>query len=236
MVRTRSIPTVGENRSGRSGNTPEAAAVPLPEHGSAGPPRPKLVLRVGVSGHRPNHLEEADIGVLRRRVHDVLELIHRALKDARGDAGAVYAEGEGTVRVISSVAEGADRLVATEALALGFELQCPLPFSREEYAQDFETAEARAEYHTLLDASTAVIELDGKRGSSAEQAAAYRAAGRMMLNQCDILIAVWDGEGARGVGGTAEIEREAVERGIPTVWIGLPRLTLQAFSCPKEVG
>jgi hypothetical protein len=42
----------------------------------------------------------------------------------------------------------------------------------------------------------------------------------MVLSQSDILLAVWDGAPAKGVGGTAQIVEEAGTRDIPTVWIG----------------
>ena len=67
------------------------------------------------------------------------------------------------LRVISPLAEGADRLVAKEAIALGFELQCPLPFTREEYQRDFESAQSRQEFCALIALATAVLELDGSR-------------------------------------------------------------------------
>ena len=40
-----------------------------------------------------------------------------------------------------------------------------------------------------------------------------------MVDRCDVLIAVWDGEPARGPGGTAEIVAYALERGRPIVHI-----------------
>src|SRR5207245_181823 len=35
----------------------------------------------------------------------------------------------------------------------------------------------------------------------------------------DLLIALWDGEEAKGIGGTGQIVREALQRGIPVVWV-----------------
>ena len=52
-----------------------------------------------------------------------------------------------------------------------------------------------------------------------ERSDAYLQAGRAVVRHADILLAVWDGEPARGVGGTAEVVAEALNRGAPVVWI-----------------
>jgi hypothetical protein len=61
-----------------------------------------------------------------------------------------------------------------------------------------------------------VFELDGCRERSGDS---YLAAGRVLLNQTDLLIAIWDGKDAQGTGGTGQIVREALQRGIPTLWV-----------------
>ena len=40
-----------------------------------------------------------------------------------------------------------------------------------------------------------------------------------MLAQSDVLIAIWDGEDAKGKGGTGQIVKEALINEIPVVWI-----------------
>jgi hypothetical protein len=130
-----------------------------------------------------------------------------------------YRPGHPILRVVSSLAEGADRYVALEGISLGYELQCPLPFSREEYARDFAASEESArEFRTLLADShtTSVLELDGKRE---DEEGAYLMAGRAMLSQCDVLLAIWNGQEAYREGGTAQIVAEAGERNIPTIRI-----------------
>jgi len=121
-----------------------------------------------------------------------------------------------TFRVVSPLAEGSDRLVAEEALAMGFQLQSPLPFSREEYKNDFETEVSKKEFDELIKKARPVFELDGSR-STAESA--YEAVGRVVLRQSDLLIAIWDGAGPKGRGGTGQIVREALLRKVPAVWI-----------------
>ncbi len=159
-------------------------------------------LRVGVSGHRgPPKLPEQSLIPLRK-----------ALDFIFASAAANAAEHI----VVSSLAEGADRLVAETGLAAGFILQAVLPLPRNEYARDFATAKSRAAFENLLARASEVIELPGDAGARPR---AYEAAGLLMLARIDMLIAIWDGEPAAGTGGTAEIVDRALADGILVVWI-----------------
>ena len=161
----------------------------------------------------------ADFAVLRARVREILAAIQRLVVEAvqveqPGDAGD-----RAILLLISPLAEGADRLVAQEAVAVGFTLHCPLPFAREEYAVDFTTPASRAEYHALLRQAAEVVELPGSRETPEDKEAAYAAVGRLVLTRSDLVIAIWDGQAARGSGGTGHIVEEARRRDIPVVWI-----------------
>jgi hypothetical protein len=41
---------------------------------------------------------------------------------------------------------------------------------------------------------------------------AYRRVGHYVVDHCDLLIAIWDGQPARGRGGTADIVQYALDR------------------------
>jgi hypothetical protein len=118
--------------------------------------------------------------------------------------------------VISSLAEGADRLVAEAGLAAGFTLDAVLPFHRDEYARDFKTEDSQTAYGSLMQRAASVFELDG---NPADRPRAYETAGLIMLANIDLLITIWDGNAAAGVGGTAQIISRAVSNGIPIIWI-----------------
>jgi hypothetical protein len=108
-------------------------------------------------------------------------------------------------------------LVAAVALEQGFELMCPLPFATAEYEKDFTSEQNRQEFsELLLRSGEAVCQLDGKRD---DQDRSYEAAGLFVARNCDLLIAVWDGLPARGIGGTAEVVRFALNQGPPVWWI-----------------
>ena len=43
--------------------------------------------------------------------------------------------------------------------------------------------------------------------------------GQVTAAQSDLLIAVWDGYDARGLGGTADVVEYAIRRGVPVIWV-----------------
>jgi hypothetical protein len=190
------------------------------------PPLVPPVLRVGVTGHRPDpsRRPDADLPAVCAVIADVLGLIKES-------AGRVAEGGDMSpaVRVISALAPGPDQWVAAEAAGQGYDLQCVLPFARDEYRVDFDsehggTESPAAEYLRLLGRASAVFELDGivarlDPGDRVPDSRSYLAAGRAILRQSDLLIAVWDGHEARGTGGTGQIVDEASVRGIPILWI-----------------
>ena len=117
---------------------------------------------------------------------------------------------------VSPLAEGADRLVATRVLARrGGRLIAPLPLAQDDYMQDFATGESKAEFMRLVRQAEQVVLLDAKPTRNE----AYEAVGLYVLDHCDVLIAIWDGQGAQGQGGTGDIVARARARGLPLVWV-----------------
>ena len=178
----------------------------MTQHGAtSGSVCPRIV-RIGVTGHRPNHLNLANDALLRSRIRTVLS--------CAGDAAP------GTVvTVISALAEGVDQLVAEEALANGCALTCLLPFAVSDYIQDFSSTSVISRFNTLLALATDVVVLPGSLITPQIQTAAYAVVGREIVNGSDLLLAIWDGAPARGAGGTAEVVALARERPIPVIWI-----------------
>jgi len=180
-----------------------------------GPPRPALVLRLGISGHR-TLAEEAGPRV-RKALTTLFTDGRDTLQHLQSSHRQIFSGNGATLRLISPLAEGSDRLAAEAALDCGFALDCPLPFARELYEADFKTEASRKAFHQLLARATNVFELEETRGVDDNRA--YEAVGLMTLRQCDILIAVWNGLPAEGRGGTAEIVSHAIESNIPVIWI-----------------
>jgi hypothetical protein len=172
-------------------------------------------MRIGITGTRDLSPQQ------RHRITGQITVFLRSIKEevtrlaVSPKARAVYGNEPQTRLVcLSPLAEGSDRLLAKVALEQEFALICPLPFARSEYEKDFQSDESRNEFRTLL-AGSSVLELDGARGDAQDRS--YEAAGRLVVRNCDILIAIWDGKPSKGLGGTADVIRFAVNHG-PVVW------------------
>jgi hypothetical protein len=161
-------------------------------------------LWIGVTGHREL---PADL-MLVERVREVLNRIRHALPAS--DATPVR------LGVVSSLAEGADRLVAREVLAFeGALLEAPLPLPRDDYLRDFASQRSREEFAELLGRASFVTVVPDM-GVPEET---YAEAGRLVVDRCDALVAVWDGAPSRGVGGTADAVAHARDLRVPLYWI-----------------
>jgi hypothetical protein len=183
------------------------------------PPKPRLALRVGVTGHKPDHLHHAQIHVLQDKISEVLQILKDFVIHHPRVSNFYRDRDEPILRLVSSLAEGTDSYVAHQAISLGYELQCPLPFARDQYLNDFEKDASAQEFNRLLnntETTTAILELDGSRDRAAES---YLAAGRVVLSQSDVLIAIWDGQGPRDGDHTAQIVADAGLRNILTIRI-----------------
>jgi hypothetical protein len=180
------------------------------------PPRPNLVLRLGVCGHRGARLEGTNTVAIRAAIVALLNAIQSESAALHSAHARVFSKVQPTLRLLSCLADGADTLAAEAALSVGAGINACLPFTREIYRADFATTDDLTRYDALLDATAALFELDGDR-TAADRA--YEAASMMMLRQSDLLIAVWDGEPGRGRGGTFETLRAALTREQPVIWV-----------------
>ncbi len=119
------------------------------------------------------------------------------------------------VAVMSTLAEGADRLVAQEALALGLPLTVPLPMPRALYVSDFTTQESRDEFERLCAAAIDVFELPLTPGNTIatigepgnNRSRQYAQAGVFLCAHCHVLLALWDGKESHQLGGTSQVVR-----------------------------
>ncbi len=161
-----------------------------------------IPLVVGVVGHRrlPNVESE-----LRSVVRELLLNFRNRYPSTR-------------IVLLSALAEGADRLVAREALELGFSLVVPLPMQREEYEKDFATPESLADFRSLLGrAESTFVVRPAVATSRADRTTAYANCGAYIAGRCVELIALWDGEDSP-TGGTAEVVRFKLD-GIPAPYL-----------------
>ena len=181
-----------------------------------------LTLRLGVTGHRA--LPSPAIPAVEAAVDAFLRAVEAELRMISGLAAAksiyrVSIDGQITpnIRVVSPLAEGADRIVAAAGAKLGAELYFPLPFAKATYERDFDS-EGLEEFRQVLGKGN-VFELDGDRDDPTARVESYQAIGRFVVGCSDILIAIWNGKAARGIGGSTEIVSYAIQSGVPVWWI-----------------
>jgi hypothetical protein len=187
---------------------------------SSHPPKPRLTLRVGITGHRPNKLAGAVATRIRTQLPVVFAAIERAASTILANSVPLYAAEPAAFRLVCGFAEGADQ-TAVATCPTGWRIEAILPFPRDDYLQDFATSAAgdgrdvRDELHQSLAKAAVVTELPVPSGSREQ---GYAEAGGFMLRQIDILIAVWDGKPPKA-GGTGAVVREAAAGGIPVIWL-----------------
>ncbi|GAA1243264.1 hypothetical protein GCM10009676_31050 [Prauserella halophila] len=150
--------------------------------------------RMAITGHRG----------LPTDVTDRVTVELRALVDGHAD---------GELTAVSCIADGPDSLFARFVLDAGGALVVIVPAAR---YRDGLPIEHHATYDALHACAAHVINLDHVESTSE----AHMDASLRMLDEADHLVAVWDGQPARGFGGTADVVAAARERGMPVtvVW------------------
>jgi hypothetical protein len=188
-------------------------------------------LRIGVTGHR--NLPDA------LAVERAVEALLSQLSSDYTSAAQVGNEQNTPIQwvVVSPLAKGADRIVARAVLKQPQEigrprLQVVTPFAIDDYRRDFVDPTDRAEFEELLQLDSAPTILPHEYGlaqasDSPEQRAhkqevrneGYLAVGQWVVDACEILIVIWNGQPAAGKGGTADIVEYAVQQGRTIFWI-----------------
>ena len=117
---------------------------------------------------------------------------------------------------VTMLGPGADQLFARVVLELGGTLYVVQPTAGMQYRDSFPDADARRGYDELYGQASHVEALG--HTESTEQA--HMDAGRVVVDRSSVLVAVWDGLPARGLGGTADVVAYARQRGVPVkvIW------------------
>ncbi len=183
-------------------------------------------IRVGVTGHRKlpgiNRLHEKLSDVFKSRLHELFDDPRKFSQHIENSNSKTQVQ----FTVLTPLAEGADRLVARHFLEYGdTHLEVVLPLVKEEYMQDFATAASKEEFAELLQMDPAPLSLQAealfaklpRETAEIKRRNAYLAVGEYVVEHCDVLVAIWDGQKASGVGGTTEIINYARRRRCPLV-------------------
>lgn len=153
----------------------------------------RLPIIFGVSGHRD--LVIADVPQLRKHLLQIFAAFRAAYPHT-------------PFRLLSPLAEGADRLVAEVALASEVDLFVPMPMKQQEYERDFPTAKSLAEFRTLLAMAEDRWEMPTPANSEIEnRTRLYAELGDFIARHCHVLLLLWDGSDNKKVGGTAWVKK-----------------------------
>jgi len=161
-------------------------------------------IRIGVTGHRKLEDPVALQALVKKAIDTEIEKLFpetskQKIKRVRETGSTAV-----SFRVLSPLAEGADRVVAKAVLAEpDARLDAVLPLAVEDYLEDFATEESRKEFEQLLSQCRKPVLLRARcieddrhdPGDRAElRRDAYAHVGRYVVDHCDVLIAIWDGE------------------------------------------
>jgi uncharacterized phage-like protein YoqJ len=179
----------------------------------------RAVIRIAVTGHR---FIDTDTEL----TTSIQEVLAQIIQDY---PGADY-------QLLSALAEGSDQFVARIAQKYQeIKLIVPLPLPEERYLLDFESEIGRKRFHQLLKIADQVIKLT----ENSDRDSAYDYLGSYLVDQCRVLIAIWNGEYSGKRGGTGEVVKKALNAGKPVYWIYMNNLhdgALNGLSKMKQVG
>lgn len=169
-----------------------------PPDGSADAARFRIPVLIGVAGHRD--LVAAEVPAIRDAVEQLLRQVRAAQPDVR-------------LQLLSSMAEGADLLVAEVAIDIGIDVIALLPFPLARCRADIADEAARGRFDRVL-ARAERLEL--AVAADAEPATAppdvdqlrdrqFQRAGALVARYSALLIAIWDGRETEHAAGTARV-------------------------------
>lgn len=143
---------------------------------------------------------------------------HRDLLDAKTveDDMAVtldyFKKMDNELIVFTALAAGADTIFAEQALKKNIPINIVLPFEEKDYKKDFTHDELKV-LDSFIKKSQFEVYTKLKTGNTEERNTAYLETGKMLVDKADIVLAVWNGKEAAGVGGTGDIVEYAKQKG-----------------------
>jgi len=143
--------------------------------------------------------------------------VREALRSALRELNDRITRQGGQAELYSSIAAGSDVLCVEVARELQLPVHLILPLEEDAFAGTFESGWDRSmrQIEAIRAAGGTVRIANADR----KPPACYFDTGTQMLEACDVLVAVWDGQLAQGTGGTAEIVELARNLKKPLVWI-----------------
>jgi hypothetical protein len=164
---------------------------------------PNYPIVIGTTGHRTYREEEKEI--LEEEVSKFFNSLFQKYENT-------------PIVLLSALAEGSDRLVASVFLGLcnahkpGLKLISPLPMQKDEYCKDFRNESSRNEFEHLLKKSEYYFELPYTKGVNVTnindetyRTKQYAQLGFYIAHNSQIILALWDGNYNELNGGTSYV-------------------------------
>jgi len=148
------------------------------------------MITIGITGHR-------DIVETKKLKQDITKLFEN-----------LHSQNQET-KLLSPLADGADRFVADVYLEVfkdKAKLVVPMPFDQERYMEDFDST-SKEEFLEYLKMADEVLEVDNN------QECHYKSVGVYVVDNSDMLLALWDGTFNAKSGGTGDIVAYARKKG-----------------------
>ena len=191
-------------------------------------------IRIGVTGHRT--------------LDNEIELKKQIFKVLNTEIPALFKSGLFPIRkgnttelnysVLTPLAEGADRLIAETIIEYNSQssIEIVMPLTLYDYKKTFKNPDD-TRFIKLFNKAISVKQLRNKNLESDTKNVkdlvettienkinmvlnkAFEDAGRYVVNNCDVLLALWDGKKSRGIGGTYEIIEYAISEKRPIIII-----------------
>ena len=130
----------------------------------------------------------------------------------------------GQIECISNLACGADTIFIQEAINKKCKIQLVLPFQINEYEKDFDS-ESLILFRSIIAKHAYIVHGDLKSSDDIERDLAYQSVGRSKIEECDAILAVWDGEIGKGLGGTKDHVDYAILKEKDLHWIKAKRVS-----------
>ncbi|GGW54559.1 hypothetical protein [Alishewanella tabrizica] len=171
-------------------------------------------IRLGFTGHRPNRLSPEHMLAIRGRLIYVFEKLYMAIADSE----IYFSSSKVGFTLVSGMAAGADLAAIHAAKHLSWRLHLLLPYNRNDFIKTFSSIKDIDEFTQFLADASNVTEMDAL-GLLTSIDESHEVLGKYLLDNCDMLVAVWDGGESKGKGGTVDIVESAIKIGKRVIWL-----------------
>ncbi len=176
----------------------------------------KFPFRIGIIGHQS--LTDAEKIYVSKEIQKSIETVQRTVENLRKKSNI---KSDFFISGISTLSEGAERVFASEIINLPGVLEVVLPFRKELYIEDFWGEASKTEFQNLLTYDAYPLVIDNSH--TPDKNLCYYNASKLVIEQCDVLFAIWDETPVKSkIGGVANLIEYAKQFKAPVITL-LPK-------------